>query len=412
VAGRVGHALAFLSLVDLRADVTQAARWRLSQKTKVGGPARRRYDRVVSDWLAAAMTTHAIIDTARAKLEPDVWDYVVGAAETETTGRRNRVAIDSLALRARVGRDVEHIDTSTRLLGQRLAIPVVLAPIGACESLTTDGGLAQARAAERAGTIATISSVTEPSFEEIGAATSAAKVSQLYIRGDRAWTEALIDRVREAGYVATAVTVDSPYYGRRERQLRTGWRPPTQRSGPEPGMVWQSRITWDWLEQMHDHSGLPMVVKGIQGAADAEIAVARGFEVVWVSNHGGRELDHGEGTIEILREVVDAVAGRAEVVVDGGFMRGTDVLKAIALGASAVGIGRLQALALAAGGEAALVRTLELLEEEIRVAMGLLGVVSLSELDPSYVRQTQALAAPSSLLAAFPERLADWPAAP
>ena len=162
---------------------------------------------------------------------------------------------------------------------------------------------------------------------------------------------------------------------------------------------------------MHEHSGLPMVVKGIQTAADAEIAVERGFEVVYVSNHGGRELDHGEATIEILREVVDAVAGRAAVVVDGGFMRGTDVLKAIALGAQAVGIGRLQALALAAGGEEALVRTLELLEEEIIVAMGLLGVVSLAELDHSYV--TRAFAPPprSSLLAAFPERQPDWPAA-
>jgi len=378
----------------------------------VGGTGRRRYDRGVSDWLAAAMTTHAIIDAAHATLEPDVWDYIAGAAETETTARRNRLAIDSLALRPRVGRDVETIDTSASLLGHRLRIPVVLAPIGACEAITSDGGIAQARAAERFGTVPTISSVTEPSFEAVGAATAAPKVSQLYIRGDEAWTNALIDRVREAGFIATALTVDAAHYGRRERQLRSGWLPPTHRGGRERGAVWQSRLTWDWIEQMRDHSGLPMVVKGIQTAADAEIAVARGFEVVWVSNHGGRELDHGEATIEVLREVVDAVAGRAEIVVDGGFMRGTDVLKAIALGASAVGIGRLQAFALAAGGEDALVRTLELLEQEITVAMGLLGVVRLADLDHNYITQTQALAAPSSLLAAFPERLPDWPPAP
>ena len=356
------------------------------------------------------MTTHAIIDAARAKLEPDVWDYIVGAAETETTARRNRVAIDSLALRPRVGRDVENIDPSTSLLGHRLRIPVVLAPIGACEEITINGGIAQARAAERFGIMPTISSVTEPSFEAVGAASAGPKITQLYIRGDAAWADALIDRVRESGFIATAVTVDSAYYGRRERQLRTGWRPPTHRAGPEPGIVWQSRLSWDWIEQMHEHSGLPMVIKGIQTAADAEIAVARGFEVVWVSNHGGRELDHGEASIDVLREVVDAVAGRAAIVVDGGFMRGTDVLKAIALGAQAVGIGRLQALALAAGGEDALVRTLELLEEEIVVAMGLLGVVRLAELDASYLTRAHAPAAPSALLAAFPERAPDWPA--
>jgi isopentenyl diphosphate isomerase/L-lactate dehydrogenase-like FMN-dependent dehydrogenase len=366
----------------------------------------------VSDWLAAATTTHAIIDAARDRLEPDVWDYIAGAAETETTARRNRVAIDSLALRPRVGRDVESIDTSTQLLGHRLAIPVVLAPLGGCEAITAEGGIAQARAAERFGTVATISSVTEPSLEAVGASTGAPKFSQLYIRGDEEWANALIDRVRGAGYAATVVTVDSAQYGRRERQLRSGWRPPTHRGGSEPGISWQARLTWDWIEQMREHAGLPMVVKGIQTATDAEIAVERGFEVVWVSNHGGRELDHGEGTIEVLREVVDAVAGRAEIVVDGGFMRGTDILKAIALGADAVAIGRLQAFALAAGGEDALVRTLELLAEEIHVAMGLLGVVSLAELDRGYVKQTQPLPARNSLLAAFPERVADWPSEP
>jgi isopentenyl diphosphate isomerase/L-lactate dehydrogenase-like FMN-dependent dehydrogenase len=374
-----------------------------------------RYDRVVSDWLAAATTNHAIIDAARARLDADVWDYIAGAAETETTARRNRAAIDSLALRPRVGRNVENVDTSGSLLGQRLRIPVLLAPIGACQAITNDGGIAQARAAERFGIVPTISSVTEPSFEAVAAASAAPKISQVYVRGGEEWTNALIDRIREAGYLATAITVDSAYYSRRERQLRSGWRPPTHGPhGQDPGIVWQSRLTWEWLEQMREHSGLPMVVKGIQTAADAEIAVERGFDVVWVSNHGGRELDHAEGTIDILRDIHEAVAGRAEIVVDGGFMRGTDILKAIALGADAVAIGRLQALALAAGGEDALVRTLELLEDEIRVAMGLLGVVSLAELDGAYVKQTQALPAPSSLLAAFPERpaAADWPAAP
>jgi glycolate oxidase len=358
-----------------------------------------------------AMTMHAIIDAARARLDQDIWDYIAGAAESEMTARRNRFAIDSLALAPRVGRDVSSLDPSGSLLGHRLRIPVVLCPIGACEEITADGGLAQARAAARFGIVPIISSVTEPSFEAVGAASDGPKVSQLYIRGDRSWTDELIGRVLAAGYEAIAVTVDSPYYGRRERQLRSGWRPPTHRAGPEPGMEWQAAITWDSIEQMHDRAGVPMIVKGIQTASDAEIAVERGFEVVYVSNHGGRELDQAAGTIDTLREVVDAVAGRAQIVVDGGFMRGTDVLKAIALGADAVGIGRLQAFALAAGGEEALVRVLELLEEEILIAMGLLGVVRLGELDQSYLRHAPPPPAASALLAAFPERLADWPVA-
>jgi isopentenyl diphosphate isomerase/L-lactate dehydrogenase-like FMN-dependent dehydrogenase len=364
----------------------------------------------MSGELAAAMTTHAIIDAARANLDDDVWDFIVGAAESETTARRNRLAIDSLALRPRVLRDVASVDASGTLLGQRLRIPVVLAPIGALQLITPDGGIATARAAERFGVLPIISSVTEPGLEAVGAATAAPKVSQLYIRGDAAWADELIGRVLEAGYVAIALTVDSAYYGRRERQLRSGWRPPTHRASPGPAIVWQARLTWEWLEQMRNRAGVPMIVKGIQTARDAEIAVERGFEVIYVSNHGGRELDHAEAGIETLREVVDAVAGRAEIVVDGGFMRGTDVLKAIALGANAVGLGRLQGFALAAGGEAALFRVLELLEEEIRIAMGLVGVVRLDELDPSFVRESRALPAPSALLAAFPQRRPDWPA--
>ena len=139
-------------------------------------------------------------------------------------------------------------------------------------------------------------------------------------------------------------------------------------------LTWQPRLTWEWLDRIRDRAGLPLIVKGIQTAEDAELALEHGVEVIYVSNHGGRELDQAEAAIETLREVVDVVGDRAEIVVDGGFMRGTDVLKAIALGARAVGLGRLQALALAAGGAAALVRALELLEDEIRTSMGLLGV--------------------------------------
>jgi len=372
---------------------------------------RRRYDRRMAREPDAATTIHEIIDTAAANLDRDTWDYIAGGAESETTVWRNRFAIDSLALRPRVLRDVASIDPSTTLLGQRLRIPVVLAPLGGAETFTADGALASARAGERFGVMAMISSISEPGLEAVGAATAAATVAQIYIRGDAEWADEAIGRALEAGFTAIALTVDSAYYGRRERQLRSGWRPPTHEFGGDPGIVWQSRLTWERLERMHERAGVPLIVKGIQTAQDAELAVERGFEVIYISNHGGRQLDHAQAAIETLREVVDVVAGRAAIVVDGGFLRGTDVLKAIALGADAVGLGRLQAYALAAGGEEALVRVLELLEEEIISAMGLLGVARLDQLDPTFVARSSAMPARSPLVAAFPELGGDWPAA-
>jgi glycolate oxidase len=350
----------------------------------------------------------AIVDAARARLDDDVWDYLAGSAETETSARRNRLGIDALALRPRVLRDVSTIDPRAELLGHTLRIPVVLAPLGAVELITPEGGTAAARAAERRGAMVVASMVAEPSIEAVAAATRAPKSCQLYMRGDPSWADELIDRVAASGYDAVTITVDSSHYGRRERQLRSGWLPPSHASST-PRFVWQERLSWQELDRMRERTTLPFIVKGIQAARDAEIALERGVEVIWVSNHGGRQLDHCEATIETLREVVDAVAGGGtEIIVDGGFMRGTDVLKAIALGADAVGLGRLQGLALAAGGEPALVRVLELLEAEIVTSMGLLGVTRLEELDESFVSRSSALPAASPLLAAFPPPSDDW----
>jgi glycolate oxidase len=351
---------------------------------------------------------HTIIDAARAALDDDTWDYIAGSAETETTARRNRLGIDSLILRPRVLRDVSIIDPRGSLLGHPLRIPVVLTPLGAVEIVTPEGGVVAARAAARFGVMAVASSVAEPSIEEVAAASAAPIGCQLYMRGDAAWADALVDRVVAAGYSAITITVDSAHYGRRERQLQTGWLPPTHRAGTAD-FVWQERLDWRWFDRMRARTSLPFAIKGIQTAEDAEIALDHGVQVIWVSNHGGRQLDHCDATIETLREVVDAVAGRAEIVVDGGFMRGTDVLKAIALGARAVGLGRFQAIALAAGGEGTLVRALELLEEEIVTGMGLLGVTRLDQLDGSYVSRAAALPAASPLLAAFPPPQSDWP---
>lgn len=193
--------------------------------------------------------------------------------------------------------------------------------------------------------------------------------------------EDTLDQAKALGFNALCVTVDRAYYSRRERDLINRH---LVREGGDP--TFQASLTWDDMVWMKARMGVPLILKGIVSGEDARRAVQVGAEVVYVSNHGGRQLDHGEASIDVLREVVDAVEGKAEVVMDGGILRGTDVIKAIALGARAVGIGKLYGWALAAAGEAGVVRMLELLEAEIRTTMGLMGVTSLAELNPSWVR--------------------------
>lgn len=346
-------------------------------------------------------TMHEIIVAARNAAPRSVWNYVTGAAETETTLRRNRHALDCLALRPRILRDVRQIDTSASFLGHALRIPCLLAPIGSLQTITPEGGLAVARAAEAFGVVNFVSTVTEPSLEEIQAATGRAKIFQIYVRGDESWVDALVDRARDAGYAALCLTVDSAYYGRRERQLITGWRPPSIRRYGEDVRIHQAGLTWEWMDRMRERGGMPFILKGIQTAEDTEIALEHGIDAIYVSNHGGRQMDHGDATVEILKEVVAVARGKAQIVVDGGFVRGTDVLKAIALGADAVGLGRFQGWALAAGGQPALVRALEIMEAEIRNAMGLVGVSSLDQLDESFVKEARAVDRATEL-SAFP----------
>jgi len=346
-------------------------------------------------------TMHEIIVAARNNVPRSIWNYVTGAAETETTLRRNRGCLDALALRPRILRDVREINTSTTFLGHELRIPCLLAPIGSLQTITPEGGIAVAKAAQEFGTINFVSTVTEPTLEEIAASTDHTKIFQIYIRGDEIWVDDIIDRAREAGYAALCLTVDSAYYGRRERQLIAGWRPPSIKRYGEEARIHQAGLTWDWMERMRERGGLPFILKGVQTAEDAEIALQHGVDVIYVSNHGGRQLDHGDGTIEILKEVVDVAEGKAEIVVDGGIVRGTDVLKALSIGASTVALGRFQAWALAAGGQPALVRALEIMEAEIRNAMGLIGVSSLDQLDRGFVKEARAIDR-SNELSAFP----------
>jgi isopentenyl diphosphate isomerase/L-lactate dehydrogenase-like FMN-dependent dehydrogenase len=344
------------------------------------------------------VTNQEIIMAARRNLAQNVWHYLTGGAESETTMRRNRFGLDSLAFRPRVLVDVSKIDTSTTVLGHKLRIPVMLAPIGSLQSITPEGGVAVAKAAEEFGTVNFVSSVTQPSLEDIAAASRSPKIFQLYVQGDLKWVETLLSRVKQAGYSALCLTVDTAHYGHRERQMMDRWLPPSRRG---VGYEYRASLTWETLDAIREMAGLPFILKGVATAEDAVLAVEHGVSTIYISNHGGRQLDHGRATIEMLPEIVDAVRGRAEILLDGGIVRGSDVLKAIALGARAAGIGKLQGWGLAAGGQAGLLRVLEILESEIVTTMGLLGITRLDQLSSTYLCRVQPLG-PFHEISGFP----------
>jgi isopentenyl diphosphate isomerase/L-lactate dehydrogenase-like FMN-dependent dehydrogenase len=345
-------------------------------------------------------TTQEMIVEARRRLDDGAWAYLSGATESETSLARNRLALDSIALRPRVLRDVRNVDMSTTFLGCKLRIPVFLGPIGGLTVFDPAGALATMRAAAKFGTLSFMSSVTEPDVETVAPHIDGRLIYQLYVRGDDAWVDAYIERAIRAKTKAFCFTVDSAAYSRRERNLInrfTGQGTTRHGIASEAGRDFQAKLNWSDVARVRKkYPDLPIVIKGIGTAEDSKIALDHGVAVVYVSNHGGRQLDHSQGTMEVLPEVVEAVRGRAEVVVDGGFVRGTDVLKALALGARAVGIGKLYGWALAAAGEAGVTRMLELLETELRIDMMLLGVAKLSELDRSYVCPARPVMIPSA----------------
>ena len=328
------------------------------------------------------LTLHELVKKARQKLNHDNWDYIVGGTETETTVRRNRLALDSIAFRPRVLRDVSRIDASTRFLGRKLRLPLVLAQIGGLELFAPEGGVAAVKAAQQFGVAHMLSSVCEPGLEAVAqAAPEALRTFQLYTRGDAGWVDAVAERAIAAGYGAFCLTVDTAYYSRRERDLAKRHT----RSGPMPQREFQARLTWSDVARLKAKFAIPLILKGIATAEDAALALEHGVDFIYVSNHGGRQLDHGRGAMEVLPEIVAAVGARAPIIIDGGFNRGTDIVKALAAGASLVGIGRMQCIGLAAGGQDGLVRLLEILEQEVHTCLGLLGVNCWAELDRSYL---------------------------
>jgi isopentenyl diphosphate isomerase/L-lactate dehydrogenase-like FMN-dependent dehydrogenase len=343
---------------------------------------------------------HEFIRKARTNLNQNAWDYVMGAAETETTMRRNRMALDEIAFRPRVLRDVAKLEASVERFGRKLRLPVVLAPVGALEIFDPEGAASVARGAGSFGAAHMLSSVSAPGLEKVAeAAPDALRLFQLYVRGDDAFVEDYVGRAIANRYSAFCLTVDTAHYSRRERDIAKRYVRETRLRST--GGDFQKGLSWRTVKLIKDKFKIPLIIKGIATAEDSLIALDHGVDWIYVSNHGGRQLDHGRGAMHVLPEIVDAVKGRAKIMVDGGFCRGADVVKAIASGADLVGIGRLQCWALAAAGETGIVRMLELLEDEVIRTLGLLGATSFAEVGKSMLHPAMPTNMPS-VFSAFP----------
>lgn len=370
---------------------------------------------------------------ARRRLPAAIFDYVDGGAEGELTMRANRAALEALQLMPRMGRSRGPADLSTTVLGQAVDLPILLSPVGYTRLVHPEGDVAGARAAGRAGTVFTLSSMAGHTIEEVAAAAAGPTWFQLYLIGGRPGAEDLIDRAKAAGYRALVVTMDSQIPGNRERDGRHGITFPIRMTprtvvhlgaqlAPHPtwimgfrrggltfdipnarrpdgtplsmgeaiGSMTAHAPTWADLEWIRERWGGPVLVKGLVTAADAEQAVAAGVDGIVVSNHGGRQLDGVAASVDALAEVVDAVGDQVEVLVDGGIRRGSDVARALAVGGRAVMIGRPWVFALAQG-EPGVTRMLEILGTELDRTLRLLGCPSVRDLDRSYLR-----AAPSA----------------
>jgi 4-hydroxymandelate oxidase len=321
---------------------------------------------------------------ARAALPEDFYGFVAGAAGDEWSHRENRRAFDRWVLRPRVLRGVGAADPALELFGAFLSMPVLLAPWAYQRFAHPDGELATARAAARAGTVMCVSTTASEFLEEIAAASDGPKWWQLYVFTDRGYTEDMLARVVAAGFGAVVWTVDLNAYGLRHRETRSGYEPPI--SPTTETLAYDVTLSWDDLPWIREQApGLPVLLKGILTREDAELAVQAGADGIVVSNHGGRQLDSSPASLDALPEIVDAVAGRVPVLMDGGVRRGTDIVKALALGATAVLIGRPAAWGLAAAGEEGVVDVLRILREELDNTMALCGCRTVADITRDHV---------------------------
>lgn len=344
------------------------------------------------------LNLHELEALAKAKLPQMAWDYYASGADDERCLRRNLEAYEAILLHYHVLVDVARRELATTVLGERIAMPIAVAPTAFHRLAHPDGELASVRGAGDAGTLFILSTLSNTPVEDVVAAASGPVWFQLYVYRDRAATAALVQRVEAAGCRALVLTVDAPLLGRRERDVRDrfGLPPelgvsnlhaagyaPVPAAGGESGLaayfatLLDPALTWDVLPWLRSITKLPIVVKGIVRADDAVRAVTHGAAGIVVSNHGGRQLDASPATIDVLPRIVDAVAGRGEILLDGGVRRGTDVVKALALGARAVLVGRPVLWGLTAGGREGVAAALGVLRRELDLAMALCGCADL-----------------------------------
>ena len=342
-------------------------------------------------------------ELAEERLEPGPWAYLAGGSGDEWTLRENRAAFERWTFRPRVLCDVSEVSTATTLLGSSVASPIVVAPVAYQGLYHPDGDCATARAAAAADTGMAVSTFCSRTHEEIAAAAPGLlQWCQLYVLQDRDFTREHLAGAAAAGCSAVVLTVDTPRLAQRERDLRIGFEVPpelplpyaravigaTAQNPADQFALLDASVSWRDLEWIASEGQLPVVLKGVVTAEDAELAVEHGAAAVVVSNHGGRQLDGVPATLDSLPEVAEAVAGRAEVYLDGGIRRGTDVAKALALGARGVLAGRAPIFGLAAAGEDGVRHVLELLRDELALALSLLGCTSPEELTHAHVQRS------------------------
>ena len=348
--------------------------------------------------LSSAVSLADLAAIAATTIERTAWDYYRSGAWDETTLARSEAAWRELEIHYRGMVDVSQRSGRTALFGRTVPCPLMAAPTAMQRMAHPDGECATARACSAAGLPMCLSSLSTTALEEVRAATTAPLWMQVYIAQDRGFTRSLVQRAEAAGIEAFAVTADTPVWGVRERDMRNGFRVPDgmrivnlERPGGPTGhsvvgiggaLSWtiDATLTWRDVEQLASWTSRPVVVKGLCRPDDVRAAFDAGARGVWISNHGGRQLDGAPATADVLAACASAAGGRGTVVVDGGIRRGTDILRAIALGADAVAVGRPILWGLGAGGEAGVARALEMLRGEFELAMALAGVRSTDEI--------------------------------